>query len=174
MGNGDYQHSSSGGAAVVTIVAAIVLLLFVGLAVVGVGAFFLMRTRTREAEVRAVMQAEQARAMAEEARATAMVLEAQAKRSAEQAQAETAALEAEATREVIVELNQNGEIQVFGRAVDRDTLKATLLENATDPEVPVTVRLRVDRRCSFGDVADIQSLCHEAGVSRVSLSAAGQ
>ena len=165
MGDADYHQSGSGGT-VIAIVAAILLLLFGGLVVVGVGAFFFVRTDMRENEMRAVMQAERAQAMAERARAEAMAVQAEAETLRQSTQPSANA------REIIVQLDQEGGMLADDRPVDRDTLKTLLQQAAGDPDIVVTVRLRVDRHCPFGDVADIQSLCREAGISEVSFATA--
>jgi biopolymer transport protein ExbD len=165
VGDVDYRQSGSAGT-VIAIVAAIVLLLFGSLVVVGVGAWFFMRTEVQKNEMHAVMQAERAQAMAERARAEAMASQAVAEAIRQSVPSSASTLE------MLVELDQEGKILVDGRSVDWDTLKTILQQAAGDPNTVVTVRLRVDPRCPFGNVAEVQSLCGEAGVSEVSFAIA--
>jgi biopolymer transport protein ExbD len=209
MGYPDHQQSSSGGT-IIAVVAVTALLLLGGLVAVGVGSWFFVRTEVSRNEGRArdVMQAEQAKVMAERARAEALAAEMQAKVQAAQAKAlaearqnEAAALDqidaaldralAEQTdasakpnaagdstltsanaTEILVQVDEAGQTQVDNRSVDRDALEEVIRQAADGPNAVVQVRLRVDPRCKFGDVVEIQSVCREAGVFDVSLETA--
>jgi biopolymer transport protein ExbD len=188
MGDADYRDSGSAGTAI-AIVALILLLLVGGLFVLGVGAWFFTRAEIREQQMRAVVQAERAEEMAQRARVEALEARAEAQARAERAsvlpQARTAMERAggadgtldsvaesppqpSAKRtEIVVQLDQQGATSVDGRQVDREALKAILQQAASDAETVVSVRLRIDSGCVFGEVAEVQSLCHDLGISEV-------
>jgi biopolymer transport protein ExbD len=150
------NHPSSGSAATVIAVLAVVLIvLLVGLFVLGIGAFFFVRTESRQAQE--AMQVEMV------ARERAMA----AQRLAEERMAEARAV-AEATQEgvkIVVLLDADGTIRVNGNAITPDALKEILQTARQHDTIAVTAAIQVDGRCPFRHVTALQEVCREAGAT---------
>ncbi len=187
MSHQDPRQSGSAGAAF-AIIAILALLLMAGLAVVGGGMLFYVRSRVvrseqvalREAMV-AQAQAEQARRMEEMAREQAenqrrMGLEAQ--REAERAIAalrqtsgsSTGPGEADAgAGERILFVDREGQASEEGRVLGPDDLDQWINQAATGGESPVRLRLKVDGRCPTERIIGLMERMLEAGITEIQL-----
>jgi len=110
------------------------------------------------------MEAERARAVAEQSRAEAMAAAERAERLAKAEALETA------SRELVVELDEQGTAVVDGEPVDLDGLKTLLRKATEDEQTSLTVHLRVAPTCVFKHVAATQSVCSELGIDDVRIS----
>jgi len=163
MGYEEHPRSGSAGV-VIALVVGLVLLLLAGLAVVGVGALFWVRTRTE------VRQATVAEAEAIQAQERALV---ELKRlEAEVAPAPVASPMAQAApqREITITLDADGNITVNGESATADRLNDVLKE-AQQGEA-VTAVIKADRRCDFGHVAAVQDACLESGIEAIRFAVA--
>ena len=160
MGNESQQRSSAAGP-VIAIIAVVALLLFGVLAAFGMGAWLLLRTEARQAEV-LLVEAEQAHDMADQQWAEAM--------EAVPETPESPVLQRASAREIVVRLDREGRITADGRSLELDELKTLLQEAADDSEASVAVHLRVDEQCPFRRVAEVQSLCGELSLHDVTMA----
>ena len=185
------RRSSAG-----TVVLVIVLLGFmflVGLAVVGFGVLMFAHAESRQARVMmqrdiAMQHAEQARAHVEKVRARAEevsqrvaadarhVLEDAPEAIAEAESAERAEEKVSirvANREITIQLDEAGKIQVDGTACELPQLKEMLASASQGRENAVMVIVKADKRCVFEPVAGVLAVCKELGFAHVRIAALG-
>jgi hypothetical protein len=175
-----------------TVILAIFLLGFmflVGLAVVAFGVLVFFRAESRDAEVRAAMQQEIALRHVQEARARAELARGRVDGISQQVAAKAghvregapaAMLEAEpaetaeekgsirvANREITIQLDETGKIQVDGTACELPQLKEMLAGAGQGREHAIIVIVKVDKRCLFEPVANVLAVCKELGLPHV-------
>ena len=82
--------------------------------------------------------------------------------------AESAQEPANLPEEIVIDVARDGRVSISGRAVERDSLVAALVETAHErAEIPVTVR--GDRLVHHEDVVAVLDACGLAGLSNVSV-----
>ena len=82
--------------------------------------------------------------------------------------AESAQQPASVPEEIVIDVSREGRVSISGRAVERDSLVATLVETSRSrAEIPVTVR--GDRLVHHEDVVAVLDACGLAGLSNVSV-----
>ena len=82
--------------------------------------------------------------------------------------AQTAQEPSSAPEEIVIDVARDGRVSIAGRAVERDSLVAELVETAHQRvEIPVTVR--GDRLVHHEDVVAVLDACGLAGLSNVSV-----
>jgi len=160
MGHDNRQHGSAG--TVLAIVAVIAVLLLGGLMLLGVGAWFFVRTEAEQAEVVAVRQFDQA--VAEMEKYEELTAQVEIEELAKAAEPEATA------REFTVELDRDGSISVDEEPTDLDGLKTRIQGAAQNGSVRLTVQLEADPRCLAQHVIAVQSLCREFGIEDVHMS----
>ena len=137
MGYDNPERGSAG--TVVAIVAVIVVVLLGGLVLLGVGALFFARTSARQAEVVARVEAD--RAVLELERAEKPAVRVQVSESAKMQ------LQEASTRELTIEVHQDGVITVDEESMDLESLRARIENEGENASVRLAVQLKVDPRC---------------------------
>jgi biopolymer transport protein ExbD len=168
MGYDNQPRSSS-----LPVVAIVLLLIFMvlgGMVVVGVGTWFLVRSRRAEqvatVERHRAIQAEQmARAIAVEAAEAARAQADQARQLAAEAKAELTDKPVP-VRQVNVELDKAGKLKLDGEAIELAALLDRLKALAADKTTSITVEMRADEKCPFQHVADLIAACQKLGITR--------
>jgi biopolymer transport protein ExbD len=185
------RRRSAGG-----IVLAIFLLGFlflIGVAVFGIGVLTFFRADAHRAQV--IVQRDMAMRQVEEARARAEQLRARAEEAGNRVAAEAhdaLARVAEATdlaaptetdaekgsirvaeREVTIQLDETGKIQVDGKACELPQLKELLNGAGQGREDAIIVIVKADKRCLFEPVAGVLAVCKELGLPHVRIAALG-
>jgi biopolymer transport protein ExbD len=177
---------------VIVVVLLLGFLLLVGLAVLGAG--LLVFASARAHEVRMIVrqdvarQVEEARARAEEARARAENIRErlgaksdepfgpppQAVVEAEPAETPEAAGSIRiANREVTIQLDEGGKIQVDGTACELSQLKDLLAKAGEGRENAMVVVVNADKRCLFEHVAAVLAVCKELNLPLVRVGTLG-
>jgi biopolymer transport protein ExbD len=147
---------------VVAIVAVLFVVLLGGLVLLGLGALVWTGTHVRQRVE--VARAEAERGVAEVARAEHLAAQAQAEDPA------TVEMPQAPARDVVIRIGQDGAISVNDRRMDLDGLKAWIQEVGENGHERLAVQLKAAPNCLVKHVVAVQSVCHELGVERVSLS----
>jgi hypothetical protein len=171
MGYDQPPRSTSGS--VVIIVFLLVLVVLGGILVVGVGTWFLVRSRRAEqvatVERHRALEAEQmARAMAKEAEAAAEAARSQAfeaLRTAAEFEKEFID-KIQSDTQITVELDKTGKLEMNGEAIDLSKLLDRLKALAADKNASITVDVRADEECQFQHVAALISACQQLEITR--------
>jgi biopolymer transport protein ExbD len=159
---------------VVLVVFLLGFMFLVGLAVVGFGVLLFARAESHQARaIRqrdiAIRHAEDARVHVEQARAKVEVVR---ERVAAEAADEQGSIRV-ADREIAIQLDEAGKIQVDGTACELPQLKDTLASAGQGRENAIIVIVKADKRCLFEPVAGVLAVCKELGFAHVRIAALG-
>lgn len=72
-----------------------------------------------------------------------------------------------ANRELTLQVDAEGNIEVDGKEIKRDQLKQYLRDASKGRETALTVTVKADKKCLFGHVASVLSICQELDVANV-------
>jgi len=160
MPMGHEPRGTSGTAVTVIVVVAVLAgLLVLGLLVLGLGAFFLVRSEARQVQ-QAVMAEQEAMSRLESARA-----------EAERARRGPADLAAGTAGEacLVVTVDRASHLAVDGQVLTRDQLRQQISAAQDRGGPAVSVVIEAAEEAPFKAVADVQTLCHELGVRSVEM-----
>ena len=160
----------------------------VGLAVIGVAVLVFARAETHRAQ--AIRQRDVAMRRVEEARARVEHLRTQAEQTGQTVEAEARDVFTKATetvketppaemkdslrvadREITIQLDEGGKIQVDGTAYELPQLKEMLEKAGQGRENAIIVLVKADKRCLFGPVAGVLAVCKELDLPHVRIAA---
>jgi biopolymer transport protein ExbD len=161
------EHSGAGSGStgvVVALTIGLVLLLLAGLAVVGLGALFWVRTSVNHAQVPAV----EAKIAQDGAEVEVKQMEARVVPPAPAVA--PVPIVAAPQREITIALDTDGGITVDGESATVERLKDVLKE--AQQGAAVTVAVQAARRCDFGHVAAVQDACRECGIQSIRFAVA--
>ena len=159
------RQSDIGGAAAVILVA-----LILGLLVLAVGGCFFLRASQAE---RQMVMARTA-AMASQKRAERLRFEAELDRDQLLAEADLDNADSVNGRQITIAIDQEGNASVDGKLMQPDELQHELRTMIDESRSQLSVVVQVDDRCLFKHVAEILSLCEEAGIEISRLTASDQ
>ena len=174
MGYDNQPRSSS-----VPVVAIVLLLIFMvlgGLVVVGVGTWFLVRSRRAEQVVmverqRAIEAEQMARAMAAKVEAAAEEARTQAFEALQTAKEfeKEVVSRTQSDTQITVQLDQDGKLTVDGESADVDGLNKIMESAVAGKDASITIELLADEQCMFRHVEEVVSLCQKWGITRFRL-----
>lgn len=73
-------------------------------------------------------------------------------------------------REIVIDINEEGEIYLGGQPTTSDQLEDLLIKAVADNPTSQTVVIRADRTAQFQPVVDVMDLCNRSGISDYSVT----
>ena len=157
--------SKSASTTVIAVICVIALLLLGGLAVFGIGGFFMYRQQS----VRAQAEAMSAREIAEVARQAEMASRRAAETLLAEVRAQAAADNSPAAMVELV-LSAGGSISLDDQSIALEELGDALKNRAANIR-KIEILIQADPQCPFAEVVKVQNECVQLGIERIRFAA---